>query len=510
MNKRSTRSQAAEAFALSEAKLASIIEHSVDAVLFIGGDREVTMFNHGAERIFGYTAEEVVGQKIEVLAPHHLRSEYVALFEASLLPNRDNQHIPMNRPVLLQRKRGEEFPAEIDIATVTIRNELVGIVQLRDVTARYQLRAALSTNQAFIELSDDAVITVDKLGNIAIFNLAAEEMFDYAAQEVIGHPYDVLIPPAYRDAYRLRFQAFLDSFETVNRMTPDSPVHMVRRNGVEFLCEIGVARLDTQGEPMLALRLRDISERLEEEELRIQLLAAEESTALKVRLISTMAHELRSPLSAILGFTSLLLEYDDQLGPEERSRQLHVIEDSMHHLQRIVDDLLALSRLESGTIEIEREPVPLKILFDSVLTSFRPQSTHIFKLTPRETQLAALGDHSRLRQVLSNLIDNALKYSPDATEIEIQARRARGIVTITVRDHGPGVPADETDLIFEPFYRSANAGRNDDTSSTGLGLAICKGLIEAHGGQIKATLPEDGGLAVTFSLPLAARTTASA
>jgi PAS domain S-box-containing protein len=416
----------------------------------------------------------------------------------------------MNWPIVLERKHGEEFPAEIDIAMITIADQLVGIVQLRDITARYQLLAALSANQAFIELSDDAVITVDKLGNIAIFNPAAEEMFDYAAQEVIGRPYDVLIPPAYRDAYRLRFQAFLDSFETVNRMTPDSPVQMLRRNGVEFVCEIGIAKLETHGDPILALRLRDISEQLKEDGLRIRLMAAEESTATKVRLISTMAHELRSPLSAILGFTSLLSEYDEQLGPEERLHQLHVIEDSTRHLERIVDDLLALSRLEAGAIEIERQPVPLKVLFDSVLTSFRPQSNHIIKLTPRQTRLAALGDQSRLRQVLSNLVDNALKYSPDDTEIEIRARRERGIVTITVRDHGPGVPPDETERIFEPFYRGANAGVNDDSRSTGLGLAICKGLVEAHGGEIKATLPEDGGLAITFSLPLATTSTAAA
>ncbi len=502
MSERSSHKQAAEALTLSEAKLASVIEHSVDGILFIDRERHITMFSRGAERMFGYAAAEVLGQKLEMLKPTRLRADFLARLEAVESAG-GSQLTPIGSPLILQRKRGEEFPAEIDIALFTIGNEPVEIIQLRDVTLRYQLLAALATTQAFIELSDDAVITVNEVGGIAVFNVAAEEMFGYTAEEVLGRPFDILFPPAKRDAYRQRFQTFIDSLGTVIRMTPDSPMTMLRRDGVEFLCDIGIAKFETQGRPVLALRLRDISEQLKADEMRIQLMAAEESASMKVRLISTMAHELRSPLSAILGFVSLLLEYNDRLDTEERLRQLRVIEDSTHHLQRIVDDLLALSRLEAGAIAIEHRPVALQSLFDSVLTSIRPQSSHTFKLTPRETRLAALGDESRLRQVLTNLIDNALKYSPDETEIEIRARRARGSVTITVRDHGPGVSPDETDLIFEPFYRSPDARSDDESRGTGLGLAICKGLIEAHGGEIKATLPEDGGLAITFTLPLA-------
>jgi PAS domain S-box-containing protein len=362
--------------------------------------------------------------------------------------------------------------------------------------------------QTLIELSGDALITVDQAGKIAIFNAAAEEMLGYASREVVGRPYDILVPPAGRDAFRQRLQAFLKSPKTVSRMASDSPIEFRHKDGAKFLCEMGIARLETRSETVLALRLREISQRAKEEYEPLTRLPAEENTGMKAFPIDTMAHELRSPLSAILGFTSLLLEYDDRLDPEERLRQLRVIEDSTHHLQRIVDDLLALSRLEAGAIEIRQQPVPLKPLFNSVLASFNARS-HVFKLSPRDTRLAALGDQSRLRQVLSNLVDNALKYTPDGTEIEITARRTRGVVTITVRDHGPGLPPGETDLIFEPFYRSSNADR-DESKSTGLGLAICRGLVQAHGGAIKATLPEDGGLAITFTLPVAQSRAAAA
>lgn len=363
--------------------------------------------------------------------------------------------------------------------------------------------------QTLIELSGDALITVGKAGKITIFNSAAEEIFGYTSREVVGRSSDVLVPPARQVAHRQRLQTFLNSSEAVSRMASDSPVRFRRKDGTDFLCEIGMAKLETRGEAVLALRLRDISQRVKEDDLRTQLLAAEENTVMKAFLMDTMAHELRSPLSAILGFTSLLLDYDDRLDADERRQQLRVIQDSTHHLQRIVDDLLALSRLEAGALEIRQQPVPLKSLFSSVLASSSARSGHVFKLTPRDTRLTALGDQSRLRQVLSNLVDNALKYSPDNTEVEITARRTSGVVTITVRDHGPGVPPGETDLIFEPFYRSSNADR-DESKSTGLGLAICKGLIEAHGGTIKASLPEDGGLAVTLTLPAAESSKAAA
>jgi signal transduction histidine kinase len=184
--------------------------------------------------------------------------------------------------------------------------------------------------------------------------------------------------------------------------------------------------------------------------------------------------------------------------------QLHVIEDSTRHLQRIVDDLLVLSRLEAGVLDIQREPVPLQGLFDSVLAAFGSVSTHGIIVVPRSTSLIVMGDQSRLRQVLSNLLDNAIKYSPHGGEIEIRCRRSRDGVTITVRDYGPGVPPDEIELIFEAFYRGANATADEAIKSTGLGLAICKGFVEAHGGEIRARLPEGGGLAVAITLPLAA------
>jgi len=494
--------QLVQALALSEARLAAIIAHSVDAVLMVDSDRRITMFNSGAERMFGYTAKEVMGKRLEQLGPKRFQEDYAARIQGFLESTDDTSRSPVNWPINLQRKTGDEFPAEFDMAKFTVRDTLVATIQLRDVTGRFQLFAAVAATKSLIDLSADAVITVDRRGRITLFNSSAEEIFGFNSSEVLGRPFGILVPPSLRDAYREHLQAFIDSFETVIKMTPDSPMLMLRRNGKEFQSEVGMAKFETQDEPVVAIRLRDVSEKLKAEELRIQLKAAEESAMLKSRLLSAVSHELRSPLSAILGFTSLLMEYEEQISTEERREHLTTIEESSRLLQRLVDDLLSLSSLETGVIEIKTEPVAVKQLFNSAIHSFRRLTSHQLKLVPKASTLVVLGDGSRLREVLSNLIDNAVKYSPGGGEIEIRARRVRESIQITVRDHGPGVPPDKLDVIFDAFYRGGN-GQDDAVSGAGLGLAICRGFVEAQGGTIRASLPAGGGLAVSFTLPLA-------
>jgi two-component system sensor histidine kinase/response regulator len=353
-----------------------------------------------------------------------------------------------------------------------------------------------------IALSDHAIITVDGANRITLFNPAAEQTFGYTQAEVLGRSFEMLIPRRLRQVHRRHVQSFVQSEDETRQMSLSAPITALRKNGEEFPAESAVSKFKLNDETVLTVRLRDVTEKVKADEMRVRLMAAEESSRLKMRLISTVSHELRSPLASILGFTSLLLDYDDRIDVTERLRQLRIIEDSTRHVQGIVDDLLALSRLEAGVLDIQREPVAVQTLLTSVRESFGSTTSHEISLRPRETKLYVLGDQSRLRQVLSNLVDNAIKYSPAGGEVEVRAGRVRDGVTITVRDYGPGIPPDEIELVFEAFYRGANSGA-DDRKSTGLGLAICKGFVEAHGGEIKATLPDGGGLAVTVKLPLA-------
>jgi PAS domain S-box-containing protein len=496
------------ALAMSQGRLEGIVSLSDDAIITVDEAQRITLFNPAAERTFGYSQREVLGQSIELLIPqrlHRAHRQHVAGFVAS---GDESRQMSLTGPITARRKNGEEFPAESAVARFALKGEQVLTVRLRDITERVRADAALAMSQqrlaGMVALSDHAIITVDEAQRITLFNPAAEHIFGYSEAEALGRSFEMLIPRRLRHIHRRHVTEFVRSTDETRSMSLAGPITALRKNGEEFPAESAVAKFAVNGELVLTVRLRDVTEKVKADEMRVKLLAAEESSRLKMQLISTVSHELRSPLAAILGFTSLLIDYGDRLEAEERLMQLHVIEDSTRHLQRIVDDLLVLSRLEAGVLDIQREPVPLQGLFDSVLAAFGSVSTHGIIVVPRSTSLIVMGDQSRLRQVLSNLLDNAIKYSPHGGEIEIRCRRSRDGVTITVRDYGPGVPPDEIELIFEAFYRGANATADEAIKSTGLGLAICKGFVEAHGGEIRARLPEGGGLAVAITLPLAA------
>ena len=496
------RRQVLESTVVTKTTLEAIMALSDSALVTTDSQHLMTMFGLGAQQTFGYTEDEVVGRSLDILMPDHLRAGYMQRLQ-EFIDSTDTFSFAEDIPaVRLKRKNGEEFPVEASAVKLSLAGVgPIALIRMRDISARVEGIRSLTTLKAIINLSDEAVITLDQDRRITRFNPAAERMFGYSEGEIIGHSYDDLVPSDERDARRKKIEDFLKPRFTSATVRGNTPLVMVRKNGEKFYAEGGISVFAVDGEPVIVARLTDVSEKLKAEDMRVRLRAAEESAALKSRLISTVSHELRSPLSAILGFTSLLLEYDGQLGDDERRQQLRVIEESTRHLQRIVDDLLVLSRLEGGVLDIDLQPLALQTVFDSILASFRLASGNRIKLVPPDTQLAVLGDRARLRQVLSNLINNAIKYSPPGGEIEIHTKLEHDLVSITVRDHGPGVRPEETELIFESFYRGSNAGTSDEIKSAGLGLAICKGFVEAHGGQIKAELPEDGGLAVTFTLP---------
>ena len=492
-----------KALARAESMLTALLAVSEDAIIIRDSQSQIVAFNPAAERMFGYTSSEVLGKRIGMLVPEHRQTQASSQTEALLNTPGDVIMPLLDNPRLLRRKNGQEFIAEVGRAKLDVEGDALLITRLRDVSDKSHLVTALETTQAVVNISEDAILCVDEDRNITLFNPAAERMFDLLSNEVLGSPVDRFIPPGRSEPFLDFFNDFATSNKSFLGETETSPVVMQRSTGEEFPAEVSLGKFENHGKVFVVASLRDVTERLRAEKLRIQLRTAEETMEIKSRLLGTVAHELRSPLAAILGFTTLLIEYNDRLETNERLGQLHVIEDSTRHLQRIVDDLLLLSRLEAGVLEIQHEPVSLNVLFDAVIKSFGPASARRFKIAPKRTRLAVIGDQARLRQVLTNLIDNALKYSPEGSDIEIQARRAHNKINITVRDRGPGIQPEETELIFESFYRGGNANVSDELKSAGLGLAICKGFVEAHGGEIKAELPEDGGLAITFTLPLA-------
>ncbi|HXJ47434.1 MAG TPA: response regulator [Candidatus Dormibacteraeota bacterium] len=230
---------------------------------------------------------------------------------------------------------------------------------------------------------------------------------------------------------------------------------------------------------------------------------AERGSRFKDQFLSTMSHELRTPLNAVLGFSDLLA--DERFGPlnERQKRYIAHIHTGGRHLLSLINDILDLSKIEAGRMELAKENLAVDAIFSEVLSVMRPlgdRKSHT--LTQRvQPAMVVRADATRLRQVLMNLLGNAIKFTPDGGFIELNAFTVRADVRIEVRDNGPGIPPEEQKRIFEAFYRLRESGTH--TEGTGLGLAITHRLVELHGGDLTLESELGRGSCFYFTLPAA-------
>lgn len=244
----------------------------------------------------------------------------------------------------------------------------------------------------------------------------------------------------------------------------------------------------------LARAIDDLQEALER---------AHEADKVKSLLLSTVSHELRTPLATIKGNTSLLREHHHQMTPQMLAEHLRDIEEEADKLTELIDNLLDMSRIEAGILHIRREAVDLKHMLEATISAGQVRhSDHPIRLILPAQLPMGFGDARRLEQIVANLLDNAAKFSPPGKPIEVRAVGEEDEVVISVRDYGIGIPADQLERIFDRFYQISNRG-DAYRHGIGLGLAICRGLVEAHEGRIWVESTVGEGSTFSFSVPIA-------
>jgi signal transduction histidine kinase len=232
--------------------------------------------------------------------------------------------------------------------------------------------------------------------------------------------------------------------------------------------------------------------------------AEREAAQLKTDLVATVSHELRTPLASILGFAELLNARDPD--PETRRKYVQTIYSEGQRLTALVNDFLDLQRIEHGEFELNREAVDFAELLEQEIELYEGQSSqHTFelKIEPDRAELIADADRARLTQVIGNLLSNAVKYSPDGGVVAVTATRRNGAVRVTVADRGLGIPPVDRGRIFEKFFRASTDGRT--IGGTGLGLAVCKEIVQSHDGTIGFDTSEGNGSTFWFEVPVSAR-----
>jgi two-component system sensor histidine kinase KdpD len=224
-----------------------------------------------------------------------------------------------------------------------------------------------------------------------------------------------------------------------------------------------------------------------------------EVEAMRSALLSTVSHDLRTPLAAITGAATTLRDASAELTPGQRTELLDAICEEAERLERLVSNLLEMTRVEAGALQVKRDWVPLEEIVGSALARVEPLLGHRSLTTDLPATLPLVSvDPVLLEHVFVNLIENAAKYSPAGAPIDVSARVAHGAVEAAVADRGPGIPEAETERLFEKFTRGPHPG----VPGAGLGLAICRGVVEAHGGTLSYENRSGGGALFRIRLPL--------
>jgi two-component system, LuxR family, sensor kinase FixL len=432
--------------------------------------------------MFGWRAEEVVGRPLTVIIPERLR----ALHEAGIARVRQTGHSKLAGGVVELiglRRDGEEFPIELSVGAWNGPDGLAFSGVIRDITERKQAEVTLRASEArFTSVADaavDAIVSADSFGRLLSWNSGAERMFGWRAEEVVGRPLTVIIPERLRALHEAGIARVR---QTGHSKLAGTVVELVaqHRDGSEFPVELSIGAW--QGSDGLAFSavIRDITERKQAE---AALAAAnrelERTNAELETLVYSASHDLKSPMVSLLGYLEYLkLDYGDVLG-QEGGRYLARMSDSTLYMQRLIHDLIDLSRVgRTGTNADDVDLAELvRTIVDEAATSHPAVDFRIGRLP------VVAGDPVGFRQLFTNLVENAVRHGgrPDLT-VTVEGRsRADGGLELSVRDDGRGIPPEHRERVFGVFERLDTPSTG---SGTGMGLAICRKIVELLGGGI--------------------------
>jgi len=366
-----------------------------------------------------------------------------------------------------------------------------------------------SRTRAILDTALDAIITMDKRGVVTEFNPAAERMFGYRRDEVLGRDLAALVIPAsLRDAHRNGLQKFIEtgSGPFIDRRIETTAV---RADGTEFPVEVAITKVAVDPQVFTGF-VRDVTDRTTAERERRQLLnrelearqQAESANRAKDEFLATLSHELRTPLNAIVGWTRMLL--DGTLDEATSRRALQIIDRNAHTQVQLVEDILDVSRIITGKLRLDVRPVDLGAIIGMVLESASPaadakQIRLWSTLAPAARDTT--GDPKRLQQIIWNLVSNALRFTPQGGSIGVELSECgTNNVCIKITDTGTGIAPEFLPHLFERFSQ-ADSSTTRQHGGLGLGLAIVRHLTELHGGTVKAE-SEGRGTGATFTVEL--------
>jgi PAS domain S-box-containing protein len=432
-----------------------------------------TVMETGQPMILPISVESMRGKT----TPHYLKFvEEMGIHSAAVIPLRARgQSIGVLSLLRFRTELGLFNADEVALAFALADVAALAIASSRSSAAEQLFRGLL-------EGAPDAMVIVNAKGNIHLVNVEMERLFGYTRGELVGSPLQIVIPERYRERHQHQWGSYVGA-PKVRTMGSDLELSGLRKDGSEFPVEIRLSPIELRGQMFVSGAIRDVSERKRLEE------KTQEASRLKSEFLANMSHELRTPLNAIIGFAELM--HRGKVGPmaDEHHEFIGDILTSARHLLRLINDVLDVAKIESGKLEMHVETVDLGALITEVREILRglAATKHLAIASAIEPGAATIvADPTRLKQVLYNFLSNAIKFTPDSGRIEVRVVAAGEHVRIEVEDTGIGIAEVDLPKLFIEFQQlDASTGKR--YQGTGLGLALVKRVVEAHGGRVEVT-----------------------
>ena len=480
-----------------ERRYQALIEAVVDYGIFIlSPDGIITSWNSGAEKMKGYTREEVIGR--------HFSMFYEPEAVASGWPQHELKHATalgrFEDEGWRVRKDGTKFWANVIITAVKdAAGQLTGFTKItRDLTERRRneetLRASEQRFRLLVEsVRDYGIFMLNAGGFVQGWNAGAQAIKGYTAEEIVGRHFSTFYTPEdKRDGKPERELAIASALGRV-----EDEGWRVRKDGSVFWANVIITALrNRQGELIgFGKVTRDMTERRKLEDL-------EASSRRMNEFLAMLAHELRNPLAPIRNAVSIM-QLESLASPVLRNCR-DIIDRQLTHMTRLVDDLLDVGRLATGKVKLRKELVRYSEVIARSMETARPlieSRRHALTVTQPKDAIVVNCDPTRIAQVIQNLLVNAARYTPDGGRIEIRVEPTGSFINTSIIDNGRGLQPTELQTIFE-LFRQGEGGRGPDESGLGIGLTLARSLVEMHGGTLDAHSPGPGlGSTFVFRLP---------